>query len=68
MLFRSALLQFERELILGALTQHDFNLARAAAQLDLSRHALRYRMSRLNIVPDRVVDEESDVTATSVPR
>jgi DNA-binding NtrC family response regulator len=44
-----ALMNFERELILETLNQHHFNLSKAAEQLKLSRHALRYRMQRLNI-------------------
>jgi DNA-binding NtrC family response regulator len=40
---------FEREVINSALEQNHFNLARVADQLKLTRHALRYRMQRLNI-------------------
>lgn len=55
-----ALLQFERELILAALHRAGGNLTRAAQQLDLSRHALRYRLGRLNLqgVETPVEDEE----------
>lgn len=63
-----ALLQFERELILGALAQHDNHLSKAAAHLDITRHALRYRMSRLNITLDTVVDDDSDATSFSPGR
>jgi len=42
---------FERELITGILDQHHYNLAKTAEQLKISRHALRYRMQRLNISP-----------------
>ncbi len=41
--------RLERELIQGALDQHNFSLTRAAAQLKLTRHSLRYRMQRLNM-------------------
>ena len=41
----------KRELITGALEQNDFNLTRAAEQLKLTRHSLRYRMQRLNMQP-----------------
>jgi DNA-binding NtrC family response regulator len=44
-----ALARIERELITGALEQSDFNLTRAAEQLKLTRHSLRYRMQRLNL-------------------
>lgn len=40
---------FEREVINAALEQNHFNLARVADQLKITRHALRYRMQRLNI-------------------
>jgi DNA-binding NtrC family response regulator len=43
------LADYERRLILGVLEQCQFNLGRAAERLKLSRHALRYRMQRLNI-------------------
>ncbi len=39
----------ERELINSVLERNRFNLTRAAEQLKISRHALRYRMQRLNI-------------------
>jgi transcriptional regulator with GAF, ATPase, and Fis domain len=41
--------RLERELIQGALDQNNFNLTRAAGQLRLTRHSLRYRMQRLNM-------------------
>src|SRR6266850_1466707 len=40
---------FERGLITGMLEQNHFNLTRTAEQLKITRHALRYRMQRLNI-------------------
>ena len=49
---------FERGLITGMLEQNHFNLTRTADQLKLSRHALRYRMQRLNISADTEHDEE----------
>lgn len=54
-----ALVQFERDLILAAVQRSGGNLTRAAGQLDLSRHALRYRMSRLNLQVDGGVDDEA---------
>ena len=45
----AALERLERELIQGALEQNSFSLTRAAGQLKLTRHSLRYRMQRLNI-------------------
>jgi len=41
--------RMERELIQTALEQNNFSLTRAASQLKLTRHSLRYRMQRLNM-------------------
>jgi DNA-binding NtrC family response regulator len=41
--------RYERELITALLEQNHFNLAKTSEQLKISRHALRYRMQRLNI-------------------
>jgi DNA-binding NtrC family response regulator len=46
------LVRLERELITGALEQNGRNLTRTAERLKLTRHALRYRMQRLNMKPD----------------
>jgi transcriptional regulator with PAS, ATPase and Fis domain len=43
--------RIEREIIQHALEQNNFSLTRAASQLKLSRHSLRYRMQRLNMKP-----------------
>jgi DNA-binding NtrC family response regulator len=40
---------FERELISSILEQNHFSLTKTAEQLKISRHALRYRMQRLNL-------------------
>lgn len=40
---------YERQLISGILEQNHFNIGKSADQLKISRHALRYRMQRLNI-------------------
>jgi DNA-binding NtrC family response regulator len=52
---------YERELIVRALEQHHYSLARAAAQLKLSRHALRYRMQRLNLHVGTEPEDEAPV-------
>lgn len=44
-----ALADYERKLIQTTLEQNRFNLSRTADHLKVSRHALRYRMQRLNI-------------------
>jgi DNA-binding NtrC family response regulator len=48
----AALERIERELIQGALELNSFSLTRAAGQLKLTRHSLRYRMQRLNMKTD----------------
>jgi DNA-binding NtrC family response regulator len=40
---------FERQVINTALEQSRYNMSKTAEQLKISRHALRYRMQRLNI-------------------
>ena len=52
---------FERELITHTLEQHHFSLTRSAEFLKLSRHALRYRMQRLNI--NTATDPDDDTSA-----
>lgn len=44
-----ALAEYERKLILTTIEQNRYSLSRSAEQLKVSRHALRYRMQRLNI-------------------
>ena len=54
--------RFERELITAVLAQHHFSLSKTAEQLKISRHALRYRMQRLNISAETAIDEEPVAT------
>lgn len=52
--------QYEKDLIINMLEQSRYNLTKTAEQLRLSRHALRYRMQRLNIeTSDSFEDEPS---------
>jgi DNA-binding NtrC family response regulator len=52
--------QYEKDLIINMLEQSRYNLTRTAEQLRISRHALRYRMQRLNIdTADSFEDEAS---------
>ena len=53
---------FERDLINSILEQTHFNLTRTAEQLKISRHALRYRMQRLNISVDGDASEDAAVS------
>ena len=50
---------FERELITAMLEQNHFSLTRTAEQLKISRHALRYRMQRLNIATGTETEEDT---------
>jgi DNA-binding NtrC family response regulator len=52
---------FERELILHTLEHNNFNLNKTAEQLGISRHALRYRMHRLNIDTGESFDDETSL-------
>jgi len=54
-----AIANFEREFITATLEQNGFNLGRAADQLKISRHSLRYRMVRLNISGGTETDDEA---------
>jgi transcriptional regulator with PAS, ATPase and Fis domain len=54
---------FERDLITGILEQNHFNLTRTADQLKISRHALRYRMQRLNIAGSETEEESTTAAA-----
>ena len=56
-----ALFNFERDLILTRLEQNHYSLAKTADQLKITRHALRYRMQRLNISIDADPDEDTVV-------
>jgi DNA-binding NtrC family response regulator len=47
---------FERQLINGTLEQNRYNISKTSEQLKISRHALRYRMQRLNINLDATED------------
>jgi len=54
---------FERALILNRLEQHHYNLTRTAEDLKISRHALRYRMQRLNLPTGSEKEEEGAAAA-----
>jgi DNA-binding NtrC family response regulator len=53
------LFNFERELIMFTLEQNRYSLAKTADQLRITRHALRYRMQRLNINTDAGPDDDT---------
>jgi len=54
---------FERQLINGTLEQNRYNISKTSEQLKISRHALRYRMQRLNIN----LDAEEELPAGHEP-
>jgi len=55
------LIDFERQVITTTLEHNRYNLSKTAEQLKISRHSLRYRMQRLNLVTES--DEENSATA-----
>jgi transcriptional regulator with PAS, ATPase and Fis domain len=54
---------YERDLILSILEQNNYNLTKTAEQLKISRHALRYRIHRLNIDTGDTFEEETPLPA-----
>jgi transcriptional regulator with PAS, ATPase and Fis domain len=58
---------FERELVSAMLEQNHFSLTRTAEQLKISRHALRYRMQRLNIATDADAEEDTNLLEGKAP-
>ncbi len=50
---------YERELIGSLLEQNHFSVTRTAEQLKISRHALRYRMQRLNVSAGSDAEEDT---------
>ncbi|MBI5773850.1 MAG: sigma-54-dependent Fis family transcriptional regulator [Verrucomicrobia bacterium] len=55
-----ALANFERELIMAALERHGSSISPAAEELQMTRHALRYRMQRLNISAESAADDANE--------
>ncbi len=62
-----AMAHYERGFINRILEQNRFSLNRTADQLKISRHALRYRMQRLNINLEGDLEEEPLPDATTGP-
>ena len=50
---------FERDLVTTVLEQNHYSLTRTADRLKITRHALRYRMQRLNITTGSETDEDA---------
>ena len=57
-----AMSQFERELIIATLERYHFSLTKTADQLKISRHALRYRMNRLGVSAEALMEEDPHPT------
>ena len=58
-----ALASFESDMIRAELARNDKNLSRTAQKLGISRHALRYRMTRLQLTPETGTDDEGNPAA-----
>jgi two-component system, NtrC family, response regulator AtoC len=58
-----AMSRFERELIIATLERHHFSLTKTADQLKISRHALRYRMSRLGVNTEALMEEDPHLSS-----
>ena len=58
---------FERDLITQTLEQSRYNLTKTAEHLKISRHALRYRMQRLNINADTDTEDEAAQAKETTP-
>ena len=56
----AALERLEREIINNTLEQNNFSLTRTAERLKMTRHALRYRMQKLNM---KIAGENGDAIA-----
>ncbi len=52
---------FERDCIMNALAEHQYNLNHTAEHLKITRHSLRYRMHRLNIKFEHGGDNDTAV-------
>jgi DNA-binding NtrC family response regulator len=55
-----AVMQYEREVIVRTLEAHHYSLAKAADELKITRHALRYRVQRLSIPVKPEAEEPPD--------
>ncbi len=58
--FENAVNEFEVRIISDALEENQHNINKTAEQLQLTRHALRYRMQRLDLLPGGSGDNEGD--------
>ena len=58
-----ALASFESNMIRTELARNDKNLSRTSQKLGISRHALRYRMTRLQLTPETDTDDEGNPVA-----
>ena len=63
----SLMASFERELIVNTLAQHRHSLTKTAEHLQISRHALRYRMQRLGILSATDTEEETSTFGKEAP-
>ncbi len=59
------IVQYEKDIIMRTLEHQRYNLGKTADALSLSRHALRYRIQRLNINLDSDAEDEETATQSS---
>jgi DNA-binding NtrC family response regulator len=55
-----AMASFEKDLITAALENNKFSLTKTAEQLKITRHALRYRMQRLNLSTEAENEDDTN--------
>ena len=55
---------YEREIISAILERNRFSINKTAEQLKMTRHALRYRMQRLNLNPDGATEDDTEGRAS----
>ena len=55
---------YEREIISTVLERNRFSINKTAEQLKMTRHALRYRMQRLNLNPDGAAEDDTEGRAS----
>jgi DNA-binding NtrC family response regulator len=59
---------YERDVLMASLERNHFSLTKTAEQLKITRHALRYRMQRLNISAETLDEDTVIPTDREAPR
>jgi DNA-binding NtrC family response regulator len=63
-----AVTAYERELIVSTLERNHYNINKTADQLRITRHALRYRMNRLNLSSEALADDETPAAPKEISK